>query len=150
MRLSTARQLLPWAPFILRVSLGTIFIAHGGQKLFGLWGGTGLSDSIDTLKTSFGIPGYLVLIAILTEFFGGIAVVIGLLTRIVSVGLGIDMVVTITKVYAVNGFFLNWNLVPGHGHGYEFHLALLAMSLAIALSGPGRFAVDHVLGFEDE
>ena len=150
MRVSTARQLLPWAPLILRLSLGAIFIAHGGQSLFGWWGGSGLAASMDVLKTSLRIPAYLILISILTEFFGGIAVLCGLLTRIAAVGLGIDMFVAITKVHAVNGFFLNWNGVPGQGHGYEFSLALLAMSLAVALTGPGRLALDHILGFEDE
>jgi putative oxidoreductase len=150
MRVSTARQLLPWAPLILRLSLGIIFVAHGGQKLFGWWGGPGLSASIDALKSSLGVPAYLLLISILTEFFGGLAILFGFLTRIAAVGLGIDMFVAITRVQVINGFFLNWDLIPGRGHGYEFNLALLAMSLAVALAGPGRLALDHVLGFEDE
>jgi putative oxidoreductase len=150
MRVSTARQLLPWAPSILRLSLGVIFIAHGGQKLFGWWGGAGVSATIDMLRTSLGMPSYLLLLSILTEFFGGFAILFGLLTRIAALCLAIDVFIVITKVQVFNGFFLNWDLVPGRGHGYEFNLALLAMSLAIALAGPGRLALDHVLGFEDE
>jgi len=150
MRLSNARMLLPWAPLALRLSLGAIFIAHGAQKLFGIWEGPGLSATIDMFHTNFGIPPYLMVVSIATEFLGGIAVTIGLLTRLASLGLAIDTAVTIVKVNWPNGFFLNWYLVSGRGHGYEFSLALLAMSIALSLSGPGKLAVDNVLGFEEE
>jgi putative oxidoreductase len=150
MRLSNARMLLPWAPLALRLSLGVIFLAHGAQKLFGIWEGPGLPATIDMFNTHFGIPTYLLLVSVATEFLGGIAVTIGLLTRLASVGLAIDMAVAIIKVNWPSGFFLNWYMVPGRGHGYEFSLALMAMSIALALSGPGKLAVDNVLGFEEE
>ena len=80
---------------------------------------------------------------------GGIAVAIVLLTRLAALALAFDMAAWIFKVQLVNGFFLNWSLLPGKGHGYEYNLALLAMSIALFLSGPGKLALDHVLGFEE-
>jgi len=150
MRLSSAQKLLPWAPLAIRLSLGVIFVAHGAQQLFGIWEGPGLPEPIGISRATGRIPAYLILIAAGTEFMGGIAVTVGLLTRLAALALALDMVVWIFKVHLINGFFLNWSLTPGKGHGYEYNLALLAMSIALFLSGPGKLALDHVLGFEEE
>jgi len=148
MRLSSAQKLLPWAPLAIRLSLGVIFLAHGAHQLFGVWDGPGLSEPI-TISNNRSITVYLSFIAGATEFLGGIAVAIGLLTRLAALALAFDMAAWIFKVQLVNGFFLNWSLLPGKGHGYEYNLALLAMSIALFLSGPGKLALDHVLGFEE-
>lgn len=143
-------KLLPWAPVAIRLGLATIFIAHGGQKLFGLWGGPGLQTTIEAFERSIGVPSYLTLIVVGTEFFGGLTVLIGFFTRLAAAGLAIDMVAAIIKVHLMNGFFLNWSITPGKGHGYEFNLALLAMSIALLLSGPGKLALDRMLNIEPE
>ena len=150
MRLSHARKLLPWAPLAIRLSLGIIFVAHGGQELFGIWDGPGLPPPIEFQRASGRIAAYLRLVAAATGFVGGIAVTVGLLTRIASLALALDMIAWIVKVHFVNGFFLNWSMTPGKGHGYEYNLALLAMSVTLLLSGPGKLALDHVLGFEED
>ncbi len=142
------QKLLPLAPLAIRVALGVIFIAHGGQKLFGLWGGVGLQATFDTFESNMGIPPWLTLMAVLAEFFGGLAVLIGLLTRLASVSLGIVMLVAIFTAHLQHGFFMNWNLVRGVGHGIEFNLALLGMSLGLILSGPGQLSLDRLLGIE--
>ena len=147
---ANASKLLPWAPVAIRLGLAAIFIAHGGQKLFGIWGGPGLQATIDAFERSIGVPFYLTLIVVATEFFGGLTVLLGFLTRLAAAGLALDMVAAIIKVHLTNGFFLNWSITPGKGHGYEFNLALLAMSLALLLSGPGKFALDRMLGLERE
>lgn len=143
-------KLLPWAPVAIRLGLAVIFIAHGGQKLFGIWGGPGLQATIEAFERSIGVPFYLTLVVVATEFFGGLTVLIGFLTRLAAAGLAIDMAGAIIKVHLMNGFFLNWSITPGKGHGYEFNLALLAMSIALLLSGPGKFALDRMLGLEQE
>jgi putative oxidoreductase len=145
-----ATKLLPWAPVAIRLGLAVIFIAHGGQKLFGIWGGPGLQATIEAFERSIGVPFYLTLIVVGIEFFGGLTVLIGFLTRLAAAGLAADMAGAIIKVHLVNGFFLNWSITPGKGHGYEFNLALLAMSIALLLSGPGKFALDRMLGLEQE
>jgi putative oxidoreductase len=147
---TNARKLLPWAPVAIRLALAVIFIAHGGQKLLGLWHGPGLQATIEAFERSIGVPFYLTLISVGTEFFGGLTVLIGFLTRLAAAGLAIDMTVAIVKVHLVNGFFLNWSITQGKGHGYEFNLALLAMSIALLLSGPGKLALDRMLGLELE
>ncbi len=142
------QKLLPWAPLVIRVALGVIFIAHGGQKLFGLWGGAGLQATFDAFENNMGIPPWLTLMAVLAEFFGGLAVLIGLLTRLASVSLTIVMLVAIFEAHLQYGFFMNWSLVRGVGHGIEFNIALLGMSLGLILSGPGQLSLDRLLGIE--
>lgn len=143
-------KLLLWAPVAIRLGLAVIFIAHGGQKLFGIWGGPGLQTTIESFERSIGVPSYLTLIVVGTEFFGGLTVLIGFFTRLAAAGLAIEMVAAIIKVHLMNGFFLNWSITAGKGHGYEFNLALLAMSVALLLSGPGKFALDRMLDIEQE
>jgi len=142
------QKLSAWAPLAIRVALGVIFIAHGGQKLFGLWGGVGLQATFDAFESNMGIPPWLTLMAVFAEFFGGLAVLIGLLTRLASVSLGIVMLVAIFEAHLQHGFFMNWSLVRGVGHGIEFNLALLGMSLGLMFSGPGQLSLDRLLGFE--
>ena len=141
-------KLKPWGPSVIRLALGIIFIAHGGQKLFGLWGGAGLSATMEDFEQHMGIPPFLTAIAALTEFFGGGAVLIGLLTRLASVGLAVVMVVAMFEAHLAHGFFINWEMTPGKGHGVEFNIALLAMSLALLVSGPGKWSVDRLLNVE--
>jgi len=84
-------------------------------------------------------PGYLMALAAgSAEFFGGIALLLGLLTRPAAVVLALTMVVAILAVHAGNGLFMSNN-------GYEFGLALLAISVALAINGGGAFAVDRKL-----
>jgi putative oxidoreductase len=142
------QKLLPWAPLVIRVALGVIFIAHGGQKLFGLCGGVGLQATFDTFASNMGIPPWITFMAVLAEFFGGLAVLIGLLTRLASVSLGVVMLVAIFEAHLQYGFFMNWSLVRGVGHGIEFNIALLGMSLGLILSGPGQLSLDRLLGIE--
>jgi putative oxidoreductase len=128
------------APLALRVPVGIIFIAHGAQKLFGWFGGYGL-EGTGKFMASIGLePGYLMaLLAGGAEFFGGIALLLGLLVRPASVVLAFTMLVAIFGVHFSKGLFMS-------NGGYEFGLALLAVSVALAVSGAGRFSVDAALG----
>ncbi len=141
-------NLLPWALLMIRAALGIIFVAHGGQKLFGLWGGAGLSATLDSYEKFMGIPPWLTFMAAAAEFFGGIAVLLGLLTRLASVVLCVVMLVAIFEAHWHHGFFINWDLVRGKGHGIEFNIALLAMALGLLLSGPGKLSLDRLLRIE--
>jgi putative oxidoreductase len=134
----TARE---WGFLTLRAALGVIFMAHGAQKLFGWFGGHGFAATVAAFEAGLGIPAPLAALAILTEFFGGLAVLLGVFTRTAALGLAVTMVVAAAKVHWANGFFMNWENAPGHGHGIETNLALGVMALFLALAGPGRWAL---------
>lgn len=120
----------------LRVPVGIIFMAHGAQKLFGWFGGYGL-EGTGGFFASLGIePGFLMaLLAGSAEFFGGLALIAGLLVRPAAAALAFTMLVAIFAVHFEGGLFLANN-------GYEFALALLAASVALLFSGGGRHSVD--------
>lgn len=128
-----------WATLPLRLAGGVIFAAHGAQKLFGAFGGYGLEQTAQWLA-SIGLgPGLpMALLAGGAEFFGGLALIVGLLVRPAAAALAITMLVAIFAVHAGGGLFLD-------NGGYEYALALLGISLALLLSGAGRLSVDRAL-----
>lgn len=130
---------------IVRVVLGIIFFAHGAQKMFGWFGGPGLRGVIGYFRQSLGIPAPLTVLAALTECFGGLAMIVGLLVRPAAVGLILVMLVAIAKVHWPHGFFLNWSLAPGKGHGFEMNLALIGMALAVLIGGAGIWSIDRAI-----
>ena len=130
---------------IVRVVLGIIFFAHGAQKVFGWFGGPGLRGVIIYFRQSLGVPAPLTVLAALTECFGGLVMIMGLLVRPAAVGLIIVMLVAIANVHWRNGFFLNWSLEPGKGHGFEMNLALIGMALAVLVGGAGAVSVDRLI-----
>lgn len=121
---------------ILRIVLGIIFIGHGAQKLFGMFGGPGIGG-VTGFFGSLGVPmpGVMAWVVGFFEFFGGIFVLIGLLTPVGGVMIATVMVFAIALVHLSKGF---WN---GNG-GVEFPLALLAAALALVFAGPGRYSVE--------
>jgi len=134
-----------WAPIFARLTLGIIFFAHGSQKLLGWFGGSGWSGTIQFFEQS-GVPAFLAILLIITEFFGGIAIILGFFTRLAALGLTIAMLVAIFKVHLPNGFFLNWFNVPNMGHGIEYNLALIGLSLSLLVWGAGNLSVDQMIG----
>lgn len=121
---------------VLRVLVGITFMAHGSQKLFGWFGGYGLAGVAQWMESIGLAPGYLMaLMAGSAEFFGGLALIIGLLVRPASTVLAFTMLVAIFSVHIGNGFFMADN-------GYEFALALLAATLALLIEGAGRLSLD--------
>jgi len=123
----------------LRLPIAIIFIAHGAQKLFGLFGGYGL-EGTGQWMTSIGLePGYyMALLAGSAEFVGGLALLIGFLVRPAALILSITMLVAIFSVHFSNGLFMVNN-------GYEFALALFSVSVSLMLSGAGKLSIDNFL-----
>jgi putative oxidoreductase len=125
-----------YGPLALRVPVGIIFAVHGAQKLFGWFGGYGL-EGTGQFFGSIGLnPGYLMaLLAGAVEFFGGLALVAGLLVRPAAAALAMAMLIAIFGVHVGKGFFVDKG-------GYEYALVLFAASLSLMFSGAGRHSAD--------
>jgi len=132
---SPSRRQIDTALAILRVVLGVTFILHGGQKLF-VFGFAGVSGAF--AQMGIPAPGLLGPFVAFVEFFGGIAILLGLLTRLAALGIGATMVVAILTVHLQNGFF-----APT---GFEFPLSLLASAIALVITGAGDFSLDALIG----
>lgn len=136
---SALRRTLPdltdWGLLFLRTTIGLVFLVHGSQKLFV----TGLAGTA-TIFTKLGVEpaSFWATVVTFAELVGGLAVVLGALTRVWALALGVTMVVAVT-VLTPRGFF-----VPG----YEFPMTLLGACLALVFTGPGRYAVDRGVGLE--
>lgn len=127
----------------LRVVLGVVFLAHGCQKMLGWFGGFGFHGTMGFF-THMGMPAPLALLIICTEFFGGLGLIVGLLTRIAALGIGCLMIGAIFMVHLQNGFFMNW-MGTQKGEGFEYHLLVIAMAAALLLRGAGAFSLDRAL-----
>ena len=137
--ITTDRTAVDLTLLIVRVVVGTIFMLHGSQKLFGAFDGPGLSAMVQPPPNGMGPLGYLVSIG---EFFGGVGLVFGFLSRFSAASLIVIMAGAIAMVHGKNGFFL------GKGPdsmlkdaGFEYCLALIGLLLPIFICGPGRFSI---------
>lgn len=124
---------------ILRIPIGLILAAHGSQKLFAWFGGYGL-DGTGQWMASVGLnPGFIIaLLAGSAEFFGGVALILGLLTRPAAAINALTMLVALCWVHWGHGFFLNT-------HGIEYALALLSVTTALIFIGGGRYSLDTLI-----
>jgi putative oxidoreductase len=123
------RHLVDLSLLLLRLAVGTVFVAHGSQLLFGAFDGPGVTKAVQSLGV--GPLGYLVVIG---QFFGGAGLILGFLARFSAASLIVIMIGAILRVHLKNGFF-------SQDGGYEFNLALIGLLVPILLLGPGRFAV---------
>lgn len=131
---STTSRQIDAALTVLRLALGPVFIAHGAQKVF-VYGFAGVAGAFGQM----GIPAaeFFGPFVALVELLGGVAIVLGLLTRLASLGLAVTMMVAIFGVHLSAGFF--------NPNGIEFPLSLLAMSIALVVTGAGRYSVDALI-----
>ena len=118
-------------------------LPHGAQKLLGWFGGYGF-DGTMAFFTGMGVPAIVAVLIIMTEFFGGIALIVGAGSRIVALGLSGIMVGATATVHASNGFFMNWSGGQA-GEGFEYHLLAFAISLAVVVKGSGALSLDRQL-----
>jgi len=132
-----------WSYPLVRATVGLFLMPHGAQKLFGWYGGYGIAGTGEFFATQLGMtPGWLwALVAGLIEFFGGLALVLGFLTRPVAAAVVVFMAVAMFWVHIGNGFFVT-------NGGYEYALMWGLIALAILFRGGGERSLDRRLGWE--
>ena len=120
---------------LLRVIIGVVFAAHGAQKAFGWFGGPGM-EGFSQMLTGLGFKPALfwAYLAAYVEFLGGLALILGVFTRLFSALLVLVMAVAILKVHLAKGLFL----AKG---GFEYSLVLLCVLVALVLLGTGKYGI---------
>jgi putative oxidoreductase len=132
-----------FGPTVLRVALGVVFLGHGAQKLFGVWGGDGPTGTAAFFNQLGLTPAYILALGVgFVELAAGLLLIAGLFTLPVCAVLVLDMTVAVWKVHIANGFFLNWKNAPGLGHGFEYNLVLIASLVTLMFTGPGALSID--------
>jgi putative oxidoreductase len=129
---------------LVRLVLGVVFFAHGAQKMLGWFGGYGFSGTMNFFTQMMHIPAPLAFLAICAEFFGGLGLLVGLLSRVAAFGIAMNMLVAIFTVHIHNGFFANWS-GQQKGEGIEYHLLAIALLLVVMIKGSGALSVDRAL-----
>ena len=129
-----------WFTLPIRLALAAVMIAHGSQKVLGTFGGPGFNAFISgNTPFSFMRPAWFWLAAAaFSEFFGGILVGLGFLTRVGAFFIACVMLTAILGVHLSGGFF-------AANRGYEYPLSLLAMALGLLIAGGGQASVDRAL-----
>lgn len=123
----------------LRLLIGTLFLGHGAQKLFGWFGGYGLAGTGAWMESIGLRPGKsMALLAGLSEVLGGLLLIAGLLLPLAALLLGGAMLMAIVKVHGKNGI---WS----QNNGFEYNLVLLVLVVALALLGPGGLSLSTLL-----
>jgi putative oxidoreductase len=133
-----------WTPIVLRFVLGLVIFPHGAQKLLGWFGGYGFAGSMNYFTDTVDLPWIIGFLVIILEFFGAIALIAGIATRIISVlyiAIAIGIIFTSSIQY---GFFMNWFGNQG-GEGYEYFLLWIGMAIGLVVSGGGKYSVDRLL-----
>ena len=133
-----------WVVGIARIVLGIIFFAHGAQKMLGWYGGPGLDSSMRTFTEHLHLPSVLAFLVIAGEFFGGLALIVGLFSRFAALFIVLTMVGAIATVHFRFGLFLDW-FGNREGHGIEYHLLAIALALVVVVKGAGAFSVDRLI-----
>jgi putative oxidoreductase len=133
------------APLIARLTLALVLFPHGAQHLLGWFGGYGFKGTLGWMTGTAGFPAPLAALAILTEFFAPIALVVGLLGRPAALGL-IGLMLGALSTHTGNGFFMNWfGQLPAGKEGFEYHLIVIGLAATVVLQGSGAFSIDRLL-----
>lgn len=137
------------APTILRLFLGIVVFPHGAQKLLGWFNGYGFAGSMQYFTQTVGLPWIIGFTVILLEFFGALALIVGIGTRVFAI-LYLALAIGITLLTRLEfGFFMNW-FGNQKGEGYEYFLFWIAIALALLITGAGKYSIDRFLVKENK
>jgi len=127
-----------WSLVLLRLVIGFMFAYHGYVKLFV----KGALPGTSQFFAAIGIPfaNYAAVLVAFTEFFGGLLLVLGLLTRLAALALIIEMLTALFKVHLKNGFFISQQ-----AYGYEYLLVILTVLVVLLVNGAGKLSLGKLL-----
>ncbi|HXP84299.1 MAG TPA: DoxX family protein [Bryobacteraceae bacterium] len=128
-----------WALLLVRFPLGLDMFVHGYMKMTNIPGTMRYFDGLN-------VPHVFAWLAIIAEFFGGLGLMLGLLSRIAAFGAGVTMLVAIFLRHLPYGYLMNWHgALPFGTEGYEYHTLAIGMALAVMIAGAGAFSVDRAI-----
>ncbi len=133
------------APTLARLGLGLVMLPHGAQKVLGWFDGPGFAGSYGFL-TQLGLPGWLAITSIITEFVASVLLILGAFTRFAAFGIFAILASAAALVHWKYGFFMNWT-GQKQGEGFEFFLLGLALALVCIIEGGGRASVDRSIAY---
>lgn len=129
---------------LLRIVVGVVIFPHGAQKLLGWFSGYGFDGTMGFFTQTLGIPYLFALLAIAAEFFGGLGLITGLLTRLSAFGVASVMFVAVMLNHINIGFFMNWS-GQQQGEGFEYHILMISLAIAVMVKGAGSFSFDKLI-----
>ena len=141
MRTQTGQLMCDLGLLSMRVMLGVVFVYHGSQKLFGLFDGTGLPGFTAYLhQLDVPNPQYAAVLAAGAEFFGGLALIVGVQMRL--------MVVPLAATMLVAAFVVHRGHFESARGGMEYPLTLAVVLIGLGLTGPGRFSLRTLINIK--
>ena len=131
------------AGLIARITLGIVILPHGLQKLLGMFGGAGFSNTVDFF-VSTGMPSIVAILIIVAESFGALSLIVGFLARFSAAAITLIMLGAIFMVHAPHGFFMNW-FGANEGEGFEYHILAIGLGLIVIVVGAGKASIDRMI-----
>lgn len=132
-----------WGATALRLILGLVIFSHGAGAMLGWFGGSGLQPTLQALTTFMGLPWLVALAVICIQFFGSLMLLLGVGTRIATLGI-IGIFIGMITYHLDFGFHMNW-MGTKSGEGFEYHVLVLGMCAALLVHGGGALSVDQVI-----
>lgn len=133
-----------WTGFVTRLTIGLVLFPHGAQKMLGMFGGYGFSETINAFTTQMHLPWIIAFLVIIIEFFGSLSLITGFASRVWSVAIIILFTGIIFTAHIGNGFFMNWS-GNQNGEGYEYALLIIGLSIATLINGSGKYSIDKLI-----
>ena len=127
----------------IRLALGVVIFPHGAQKALGWFNGPGFLKTLQ-IFSNMGFPVWSTVILMVFELLGAVLLVLGLLTRVWALGIGVALTLCMFMNHVQHGFFMNW-FGQQKGEGFEFHLLVLGIALALVIQGGGALSMDRAL-----
>ncbi len=128
---------------VLRLALGIVMFPHGAQKLLGWFGGRGFFGNIE-LFHQLGFSTTIAVLVTIGEFFGGLGLIVGVLSRVAAGGIAIIMIGAVLTVNGQYGFFMNWAGTQTR-EGFEFHILAVGLAIGVMILGGGKWSIDRTL-----